>query len=61
MFLNVSNSNGGIRPALIIDLKSSAWTKGEKVTEPSLAPAASGSWDWDFSKPVNSDIEIEWK
>ena len=35
--------------------------KGEKVTEPSLAPAASGSWDWDFSKPVNSDIEIEWK
>ncbi len=30
--LNVINSNGGIRPALIIDLKSSAWTKGEKVT-----------------------------
>jgi len=36
-------------------------TRGDKATEPTLAPAASGSWDWDFSEPVNKDITIEWK
>ncbi|MCR5226890.1 MAG: FecR family protein [Eubacterium sp.] len=36
-------------------------SRGSKATEPTLAPAASGSWDWDFSKPVNSDTTIEWK
>ncbi|MBP3807606.1 MAG: FecR domain-containing protein [Eubacterium sp.] len=36
-------------------------TRGDKATEPTLAPAATGSWNWDFSKPVNSDTTIEWK
>ncbi|MCR5633231.1 MAG: FecR domain-containing protein [Eubacterium sp.] len=35
--------------------------RGDKATKPSLAPASSGKWDWDFSKPVNKDIVIEWK
>ena len=35
--------------------------KGEKAEEPSLSPAASGKWDYDFSKPVERDITIEWK
>ena len=35
--------------------------RGELVTQPSLMPAPSGSWDYDFSKPVTSDIEINWK
>ena len=35
--------------------------KGEKAEEPSLSPSASGKWDYDFSKPVERDITIEWK
>ena len=34
--------------------------KGEKVQEPVLIPAPSGSWDYDFSKPVTEDITINW-
>ena len=35
--------------------------RGGKAVEPTLTPAASGSWDWDFSKKVNKDTTIEWK
>lgn len=35
--------------------------KGDKATVPTLSPAATGSWDWDFSKQVDKDITIEWK
>ena len=35
--------------------------KGEKVQEPKLSPASSGKWQYDFSKPVERDITIEWK
>ncbi|MBR4515327.1 MAG: FecR domain-containing protein [Lachnospiraceae bacterium] len=35
--------------------------KGEKVQEPVLMPAPSGSWDYDFSKPVTEDITINWR
>ena len=28
---------------------------------PSLSPAASGSWDFDFSTPITEDTEINWK
>lgn len=34
---------------------------GECATEPSLMPEASGSWDYDFTKPVESDLTIVWK
>lgn len=35
--------------------------KGDKAIEPSLAPAASGSWQFDFSKPIEENTTIEWK
>ncbi len=35
--------------------------KGGKATMPSLAPAASGSWDWNFSDTIDKDTTIEWK
>ncbi len=35
--------------------------KGEKAKKPSLAPSASGKWDFDFSKPIDKDTVIEWK
>ena len=35
--------------------------KGETVQEPVLMPAPSGSWDYDFSKPVTEDITINWR
>ncbi len=35
--------------------------KGEKAEEPKLSPAPSGKWQYDFSKPVERDITIEWK
>lgn len=28
---------------------------------PSLSPAASGSWDFDFSEPITEDTDINWK
>ena len=34
---------------------------GQKVTQPSLKPAATGSWSWDFSKPIDHNIIVEWK
>lgn len=34
---------------------------GECAVKPSLMPAKSGSWDYDFSKPVTDDITINWK
>ena len=36
-------------------------TKGSTATVPALMPASSGSWDWDFSKPIEEDTDIEWK
>ena len=35
--------------------------KGDKAIQPSLAPAASGSWQFDFSKPIEENTTIEWK
>ncbi len=35
-------------------------TSGGTATEPKLMPAQSGSWNWNFSDPVTSDITIEW-
>lgn len=32
---------------------------GECVSEPKLNPAASGDWDYDFSKPITEDTIIE--
>lgn len=34
---------------------------GEKASEPTLMPAASGSWDFDFSTAINQDTVIQWK
>lgn len=31
------------------------------ASEPSLMPAPSGKWDYDFSKPITEDTTIEWK
>lgn len=35
--------------------------KNDKATAPTLAPAASGSWDFDFSTKITADTTIEWK
>ncbi|MGN0437305.1 MAG: FecR domain-containing protein [Lachnospiraceae bacterium] len=35
--------------------------KGEKVSKPTLSPAPSGSWDFDFSKEIKDDTTIEWR
>lgn len=35
--------------------------KGKCAQIPSLMPAPSGSWDFDFSTPINEDVEIQWK
>lgn len=34
---------------------------GGQATEPSLAPAPTGGWDFDFQTEINSDTVIEWK
>lgn len=34
---------------------------GNTVQIPTLAPDAAGGWDYDFSKPVTSDLKIMWK
>ena len=34
---------------------------GECATQPSLIPAATGEWDYDFTKPVEEDTTIQWK
>ena len=35
--------------------------RGEYATVPSLAPAPTGDWQFDFSTPIEKDITIEWK
>jgi hypothetical protein len=35
--------------------------KGEKAERPSLKPALTGDWDYDFDEPVTDDIIVEWK
>ena len=35
--------------------------KGEKAEEPSLSPAETGSWSFDFNTPIEKDTTIEWK
>ncbi len=35
--------------------------KGECAQVPTLMPAPSGSWDFDFDTPINEDIEIVWE
>lgn len=34
---------------------------GGLATKPRLMPASSGSWNFDFSAPINSDTTIEWR
>lgn len=34
---------------------------GACAAEPSLMPAQNGTWDFDFSTPINKDTRIEWK
>ncbi len=34
---------------------------GALVTKPSLQPAPTGQWDFDFTKPVRDDVVIKWK
>lgn len=36
-------------------------TEGELATIPTLMPAATGDWDFDFTTPVTEDISIQWK
>lgn len=35
--------------------------KGELADMPVLKPASQGGWDYDFSQPVDGNLEIEWK
>ena len=35
--------------------------KGDKASAPALIPEAGGSWNWNFSDPVEKDTVIEWK
>ncbi len=35
--------------------------KGDKASAPVLIPEAGGSWNWNFSDPVEKDTVIEWK
>lgn len=35
--------------------------KGKKASVPTLAPAAEGSWDFDFNTKINADTVIRWK
>ena len=34
--------------------------KNTCATEPALMPEASGHWDFDFSKAITDDVEINW-
>ncbi|MCR4690037.1 MAG: FecR family protein [Lachnospiraceae bacterium] len=34
---------------------------GEKATEPTLKPAGSGKWQFDFGTPINGDTTITWE
>ena len=35
--------------------------KGEKAVRPSLQPAETGDWKYDFDQPVTEDLTIEWE
>ena len=35
--------------------------KGQTATVPSLSPAATGSWDFDFKQPIDRDTKVMWK
>ncbi|MGN0342776.1 MAG: FecR domain-containing protein [Roseburia sp.] len=35
--------------------------EGGKATVPTLAPAETGAWDFDFSQEITGDVTIEWK
>ena len=35
--------------------------KGDKATVPSLSPAATGGWEFDFNTAIERDTTIEWK
>lgn len=35
--------------------------KGDKAARPTLSPAQSGNWDYDFNEEVTGDITIEWR
>lgn len=35
--------------------------KGDKASVPALIPEAGGSWNWNFSDPLEKDTVIEWK
>lgn len=35
--------------------------KGELAQIPALSPSETGNWDFDFKKPINQDVTIEWK
>ena len=34
---------------------------GELAQVPALSPSENGSWDFDFTKPIERDVTIEWK
>lgn len=36
-------------------------SKGGTATIPTLSPAPTGGWDYDFNKPIERDITIDWK
>ena len=35
--------------------------RGDKAVQPALQPAATGAWDFDFTKPITADTVIDWK
>ena len=35
--------------------------KGELAQIPALSPSETGNWDFDFKKPIDQDVTIEWK
>lgn len=35
--------------------------RGDKAVQPALQPAAAGDWDFDFTKPITDNTEIDWK
>lgn len=35
--------------------------KGGKASKPTFTPSPNGSWDYNFDKEVNQDIEIMWR
>lgn len=35
--------------------------RGDRAVQPALQPAATGAWDFDFTKPITADTVIDWK